>query len=190
MKKLILLFFSVLTVNLALAQQTEKRDLSNFDEIYVKGRVELHLIKSKKPSIEIKIRDRYDMKRVVSEVQDGRLKIFYNKKTRPKKNPKLIVHLYHNGIKEMEFDGIIRFDSEDILKESKIVINGNGVIRGGLEVNVNTLRVYINGISNLSVSGTADYANLIIDGLGKINALDLETNKFDKSANGIARIRM
>tara|TARA_R110002073_G_scaffold258681_1_gene421678 strand:+ start:30137 stop:30712 length:576 start_codon:yes stop_codon:yes gene_type:complete len=191
MKKIILLLFITLfTVSSIIAQQTEKRNLTSFDEIYVKGRVELHLIKSKKPSIEIEISDRYDMKRVVSKVQNGKLKIYYDKKYRPKKNPKIVIYLYHDGIKEMEFDGVIRFDSEDVLKEPEMVIKGDGIVRGKLEVNVKTLRVSINGISNLTISGTTDYAKLYIDGLGKINASELETEKFDKSTNGIARIRM
>ena len=181
---------TVFTTNATIAQQTEKRNLTNFDEIYVKGRVELHLIKSKKPSIEIEIGNRYDLELVVSKVENGKLKIYYDKQTRRKKNPKIIVNLYHDGIKEMEFDGLIRIDSEDIIKEREFAIDGNGIVRGKLEIDVETLKVYMNGISNLTISGKAEDARLNIDGLGKINASYLDAKKINKRANGIARIRI
>ena len=191
MKKIfLLLLVTVFAVQSSIAQQTETRNLTSFDKIYVKGRVEIHLIKSKKLSVEIKIGDRYEMKRVVSKIQNGKLKIYYDKKTRRKKNPKITVYLYHDGIKEMKFDGLIRIDSENIIKESDFTIYGNGIVRGELEVNVKKLRVDMNGISNIAISGKADFAKLNIDGIGKINVLDLDIEKFNKRASGLARIKL
>jgi hypothetical protein len=55
---------------------------------------------------------------------------------------------------------------------------------------VRDLRVDLDGFTRLTISGTADTADLKIDGFGKIDANDLQVSKMRQDSDGFSRIKV
>lgn len=190
MKKYILII-AILTCNLIISQKTEERNLENFSKLNVDGRAEIHLIKSHKPSIKIEIKEKYNFKDYISEVRNDELFLYYDKyhENKNENDPLVVVYLYHTGLTNMDFDGLIKLFSESELNQSNLSIKGDGFIKGKIIVDVNNLQIDLDGFAKMTVSGKANSADFSIDGFGKIDAKDLETKTVSKDSDGFTKIK-
>ncbi len=183
----LLLFFS--TSSLIFAQQTQIRTLDEFSKVDLWGRVELHLVKSTVPSIKIEMKKKYDMNDFVTKVRNGKLQAHYKKSHKHDNEPKVTVYLYYTEIEQLELSGLVTLVSEETIVAEKLDIQGDGIVKGDIDIETGDLRISLEGIGNITVSGKADRAELQVDGLGKINATDLVANEFEQHADGFAKIR-
>ncbi len=172
------------------AQHTQVRDLEPFDKVNLDGNAKLYLIKSDTPSVELDAKKEAHLDSYVTEVRNGTLYLHFKKKHWSKKEHKIKVYLSHTGVRDLDLDGFVRVESDRPLTESSLKINGDGFIKGDIEVNVNDLTVDLDGFSGMTISGTAENASFSIDGFGKINAEDLSTSRVHKDSDGFARIKV
>ncbi len=180
----------VSSYGLVIAQETEVRNLEKFTKVNISGNAEVRLIKSTKSSVKIEFKKMEDLKKYVSEVRNGELFLYRQKESQKDDEPNVIIYLMHTGIENLDLSGIVNLFSEDVLQQSELTINGSGIIGGQIQVSVQDLNISLSGISNMRVSGKADNAEFNADGMGKINAKDLETNKAIKNADGFARVKL
>lgn len=174
----------------SITKEKETRNLEKFDRINIKGSIELRLQKESYHSMQIKAKNASDIANLITEVCDGELFIYHEKKRNNWKTPKYIIYLNYLGISDLTFTGVIKLISKDVIRQKDLVISGNGVLNGNIKVLVKNLSVNLVGISNISISGITDVANLNMSGIGMINAKNLVTNSTKKRANGIATVRL
>ncbi len=183
MTLLVILFNSCNTT-----KEKETRNLERFDKVNLVGRVELHLEINSYHSMEIMTKNASDIANLITEVHNGELYIYHEKDCDNCKTPKYIIYLNHSGISDLTLTGKITFISDDGISQKDLVISGDGILNGNLEVSVNNLSVDLKGISNMYISGYADTSNLKIAGIGMINAANLKTKSSEKVSEGIAII--
>jgi len=189
MKKYILIaLIGILFNSCSTTKEKETRNLERFDKVNVVGKVELHLERNSHDSMEIMTKNASDIADLVTEVRNGELYIYHEKDFDNHKSPKFIIYLNHSGISDLTLTGIITLISDDGISEKDLVISGDGILNGNLEVSLDNLSVDLKGISNMYISGYADTSNLKVTGIGMINARSLETKISTKVSEGIAII--
>jgi len=87
-------------------------------------------------------------------------------------------------------DGFVRLASDATILEDELAIHGDGFVKGDIKVDLNKLRIDLDGFSRLKVSGNADLAVFHIDGFGNINAKDLKINKVRERSEGFTRVKL
>lgn len=189
MKKYIFMTLLVILFNSCnTTKEKETRNLERFDKVNIIGKVELHLERNSNHSMEIMAKNASDIADLITEVRNGELYIYHEKDCDNYKNPKYIIYLNHSGISDLTLTGIITLISDDGISQKDLVISGNGILSGNIEVSVNNLNVDLKGVSNMHISGYADTSNLKIAGVGMINAGSLKTKSGKKVSRGIAII--
>lgn len=178
--------FGILLNSCSTTNEKETRNLERFDKINLVGNVELHLERNSSQSMEIMANNASDMADLITEVRNGELYIYNEKECDNCKNPKYIIYLNHSGISDLSLTGVVTLRSEDLISQKDLVISGDGVLNGNLEVSVNSLSVDLNGITNINISGYADTSNLKLTGIGMINAGNLKTKSGQNISEGIS----
>lgn len=191
MKKSILtLTVLLLAAHFAMAQSREVLQLGPFENVDLDGNIRLFLEQGTTPTVELEAKKERHLAEYRVEVRNGTLYIQHWEEERFRSAPKIHVYLSHPGITGLDMDGLIYVVSTDPVESEDLRIKGDGLIKGDLEVNVQSLAVGLDGLCTLYLSGSADEANLRLDGMGKIDARGLDTAELKKSADGLARVRV
>lgn len=186
-----------LTVASVMGQYTETKNIKEaFDDIELDGNVRLYLKQGAETKVRLETRNERNLEDYRITVQNNTLYIGLRKKERyggsRKRHsaPKIKVYLTHPELKGIDMDGLVYVYSIDPVASASFSIKGDGLIRGEVEVDVQELRVDLDGLCSMSFTGKADESDFRLDGLGRINARDLETAKVHTSADGLASIRV
>ncbi|WP_108869107.1 GIN domain-containing protein [Aquimarina aquimarini] len=189
MKKYIFItLFGILFTSCSVTNKEETRNLERFDKVNLVGNVELHLERNSNHSIEIVAKNTSDMADLITEVRNGELYVYNEKSCGNCKNSKYIIYLNHSGISGLNMTGVITLISEDKINQKDLVISGDGILNGNLEVSVTNLSVNLKGLSNINISGYAATSNLKVTGIGMINAAKLKTKSSKNVSKGITMI--
>ncbi len=182
------MLIGILFNSCSITNEKEGRNLERFDTINLVGNVELHLKRNSSHSMEIMAKNTSDIAGLITEVRNGELYIYNEQDCDNCKNPKYIIYLNHSGISDLNLTGIITLISDDEISQKDLVISGDGILNGNLDVSVTNLSVDLKGISNIYISGYADTSNLKVAGIGMINAASLKTKSGKNVSEGIAFI--
>ena len=189
MKKVSLLgIIILLTVSSAIGQHKKALALEAFDKVQIDGNVRLYLEQGAETIVGLEVKKEhyfYDYKIVV---RHNTLYIGLRDK-HVNTAPKLKVYLTHPALKGIDMDGLVHVNSVDPVTGESFYIKGDGYIRGTVEVDVQKLRVDLDGFCSMSFSGKADISDFRLDGMGRINARGLETSEVYKRAEGLASIK-
>lgn len=169
-------------------KEQETRSLEPFNAINLAGNMELHLANTSENSMVIMTRNADDLAELKTENRNGELFIYHKNDCDHCETPEYDIYLNHSGITDMTLAGIVNLKSEYLISQKKLIIHGEGILNGNLDVFVDKLSVDLQGISNLYLSGTADTANLKIAGIGMIRATSLKTKSGKNVSDGIAII--
>jgi hypothetical protein len=178
----------LLALTSAVAQATRMQTLDAFAKVNLEGNIELHLVKSTQSSVKIETKNDEDLEDLFIEIKGKELFLAY--KENRNNTPKFKVYLEHTGIDEVSMSGLVSLFSEDILNESDLTLNGSGIVKGEIEVAVENFRIDSDGITNLSISGTADNAIFNIDGLAKINTKNLNAKSVQQHTDGFTKVKV
>lgn len=185
---MIIALVGMLFTGCSTTKEKETRNVESFDTLNLVGRVELHLVRNADHSVEVMTKNASDIADLITEVRNGELFIYHKKECDTCETPKYIIYLNHSGISDVSLTGVVTLKSEDVISQKDLVIHGDGILNGNLEVSVDNLNVDLKGISNMSISGNADTSNLKVAGIGMINAGSLKTISGKKASEGIAFI--
>jgi len=187
-KYLFIVLVGILFNSCSTTNEKETRNLERFNKVNLVGNVELHLERNSEHSMEVMVKNTSDMADLITEVRNGELYIYHEKECDYCETPKYIIYLNHSGISDLNLTGKITLTSDDGISQKDLVINGDGILNGNLEVSVANLSVDLNGITNINISGYADTSNLKVTGIGMINAGRLKTKSGKNVSEGIALI--
>jgi hypothetical protein len=196
-KASLLLAGMLLTVCSVIGQYTETLNIEEaFDNIRLDGNVRLYLQEGSETKVNLETRNEKKMKDYRITVQNNTLYIGLRKKQRyggtrkRHSSPRIKVNLTHPELKGINVEGLVYVYSIDPVSSDSFSVKGDGLIRGKIEVDVQRLEVDLDGLCSMRFSGKADESDLRLDGMGRINARDLETSKVHKSADGLTSIRV
>ena len=186
-RNFLLLAFSLVILFSVQAQYSETRPLDDFDAIDFDGNAKIYFELGDKPSVRIEAKKEHHVRKFISEVNHGTLRLGFENDRENKRKIRLVIT--HTGINRMDMDGFVNMISYDPLTGRDLDIKADGFIKGDLEVDVEDLQIDVDGFIQLTVYGKADRADLELDGFGNIDAQDLDVKKRKKSADGFARIK-
>ncbi|MBW4888389.1 DUF2807 domain-containing protein [Mucilaginibacter sp. HMF5004] len=162
-------------INNAFAK-TEDRHLSGFNAISLSGSYDVYITQGNTESVKVEAPDD-EIERIVTEVQNGVLKIYTkkgswnwswsNKKVAVYVNIKTVNSLGISGSGNVYFKEGINADA------LKVRVSGSGDVYGKLSVK--TLEAIVSGSGDIKVSGHADNATVSVSGSGDYTARDLAT---------------
>jgi hypothetical protein len=161
----------------------EVRNLKPFDGIGISISADVHYTQGNTHQIRIE-GDESDVKELITEVEDGFLKIRYED-CRTKRS-KLTIYITSQEIEKVSLSGSAKFSADNPVNsdEMEIAISGSG------EVKFSTLEgdevdVKISGSGNvLLLKGTADEMDAKISGSGSLLAEQFEVSEFSAAISG------
>ncbi|MEK6153850.1 DUF2807 domain-containing protein [Flavobacteriaceae bacterium 3-367] len=180
----------LLAAHFSFAQSRQILQLDSFENVDLDGNIRLFLEQGTTPVVELEAKKERHLAEYYVEVRNGTLFIQHREEEGFRSAPKIHVYLSHPGISGLEMDGLIHVVSTAPVESETLRIKGDGLIKGDLEVNVKTLKIGLDGLCTMYLSGHADEADLQLNGMGKIDARELETAELRKSADGLARVRV
>lgn len=185
------LFFGLifLTVISAFTQHRETKEFERFDLIKLDGNIRLYLVQASDIKVDFEARRASHLDDYRIEVKNKTLYIQYYD-TGFGSTPKIKVYIEHPELKGIDADGLVHVNSKNTITGESFAIKGDGLIKGEVDVDVEKLRVDLDGLCFMSFNGKADKSYLRLDGLDRINASDLESLEIDKAAEGLAGIRL
>jgi len=161
---------------------TDRRSVTDFDELRIGGNFEVILEESNTEYVQINT-DENLLKFIDTEVEGGVLKITQQKKLISKKKIRLIVH--YTELEKIRTMGAALIKNEDYLRaeDLEIGMEGAGVI--DLKINCVKLKVELSGAGVISLAGEVQEQELNLMGAGKMEAFDLESKGCDISVGGL-----
>ncbi len=188
MKKVTLVCALVLMAAVsAFAQHRETLNLGDFDRVKLDGNIRLYIEEDREAEVIVEARKSRYFDDYRMEVRNGVLYIKYRSHDFGS-TPKLKVYLTHPELKGIDMDGFIYLNSNNTITSESLAIKGDGFIRGTVAVDVQSLKVGLDGFCFMSFEGKATKSDLRLDGMGRINAKDLDSKMLHKSADGLAGI--
>ncbi len=192
MKKLILFIFLVQFTVALVGQTSEKRNVGEYDAIYVSGWFDVELVSGEEGVIELEGKSKY-LKHISTEVVNGKLKIKWERR--------------HNATPFYSWSNIrITIPVEDI---SAVGLSGSGSIVGktklradsfaatmsgsgkvDLNIETNKLKSVISGSGDALLRGTATDFVAEVSGSGDIKAYKLKADTVTAVISGSADIEV
>lgn len=174
-------------------KHAEQRTLtSSFSAISVSGAVDLYLSQSDEEVVVVSASEPKYRDRIITEVNDGVLRIYYNdkglqfssgsKKLKAYVSFKTLHSIKASGASDVYANGVIRGE------QLKIVISGSSDFKGA--VDIGELKLDQSGSSDSHISGRAEKAIIDVSGASDVKGYDLEVNYCQASASGASDIQI
>lgn len=159
------------------------RTVSSFEKVSVSGSFDVYLVKGKEGKIDIKIEDNL-LDYLVTEVDDGKLKIKWKKGTSINTRKGVVLTVYFEDINAIGLSGSGDIVAKDIIKSDnfKVAVSGSGDIE--FEIEANTLGASVSGSGDLDLKGKVNEFTAAVAGSGDISAYNLSSDKADLKVSG------
>ncbi|MDB4292885.1 DUF2807 domain-containing protein [Maribacter sp.] len=187
----------LLAVCSVMGQYTETQNFEEtFDKVRLDGNIRLYLEQGTEANVRFETKSERKFEDYQISVRNNTLFVQLHKKhryggTRNRHSaPKIDVYVTHPELREIAMEGLVNVYSIDPITSESFSVRGDGLIRGEIEVDVAELRVDLDGLCSMRFTGKATDSNLRLDGMGKINARDLETATLHKRVDGLSRIKV
>ncbi|WKN32321.1 DUF2807 domain-containing protein [Porifericola rhodea] len=168
------------------AQNIEQRKVERFEHIVFEGRGEMILSEGKMPALELEASDDVDMRRVKTYVRGNTLYITYDRDNDDVWDlyPKITAYVSYQELSSIKTEGIVDVISETPITHDTFRFVAEGMGKNKLQLEVDHLEVEIAGTADVVASGQAQRCQLLLDGTGKLDALELEAKNVDAEING------
>jgi len=170
------------------------RSVSGYHGVAVSGSIELFLTQGNEESVVISADDTSLRDKVITEVDDGILRIYLEhknkiqidwpnqKKIRAYVSVKDIDYLSSAGSGKLHIEGNMKAD------KLKVDISGSGNLEGA--VTTKDLSLGISGSADADLSGTAEKSDFHISGSGNIRSYDFSTEYCTASISGSGNVKV
>jgi hypothetical protein len=169
----------------------EVRKLDAFSGIGISVHADVFYTSGNTHEITIEGDDR-DVDDLITEVENGFLKIRYPDGSWRNKRSKLTIHVTSRELEAVKMAGSGLFECEQAIAsdEMELAISGSGdIVFKNLEAD--EVDVKISGSGNVELErGNADEMDLRISGSGKLHAEDFEVNEFSAAISGSGSARV
>lgn len=167
---------------------SDERALENVTHLKVSGIFNLYLSQGDKPSIRIDGEEE-QVKKLKTIQNEEVLELEFDEiKDNFFSDSRLDVYLTLSDLTQLEFDGVGNIKTEGNFKVNEIKLYGGGVGNILLQFNAAKIDAEFNLLGNLTLKGSADEINLSNEGIGNIDASDLQAESMTLNSSGIGRV--
>lgn len=194
LKSIAALFVSILFLTSCNAQKygrikgsgniiNETRNVGSFEKVAVSGSFDVFLVKGNEGKLDIKIEDNL-LAYLVTEVDNGKLKIKWKKGTSINTRKAVIITVYFKDIEAVSLSGSGDIIGKDLIKSNnfEVAVAGSGDIK--LDVETNEMDAAISGSGDIDLEGSSENFTAAIAGSGDIDAVNLKTDKAELRISG------
>lgn len=194
LKSIAALFVSILFLTSCNAQKygrikgsgniiNETRNVGSFEKVAVSGSFDVFLVKGNEGKLDIKIEDNL-LAYLVTEVDNGKLKIKWKKGTSINTRKAVILTVYYKDIEAVSLSGSGDIIGKDLIKSNnfEVAVAGSGDIK--LNVKTNEMDAAISGSGDIDLEGSSENFTAAIAGSGDIDAVNLKTDKAELRISG------
>ncbi|MCK8520550.1 DUF2807 domain-containing protein [Aquimarina sp. D1M17] len=164
---------------------TKERNVSDYDEIKVKGSLDVSLISGTEGKLSLEGESNL-LDHIVTEVEGDALKIYVEKGyyLKPSRGKKLIVTVPFKDISKVTLAGSGDVYSDDTIKATnfKTGVSGSGDVK--LIVDAQSTEGYVTGSGDLVLSGSSNNFECSVTGSGDLSAYRLSAKEVDASVTG------
>ena len=192
MKKLLFLVSTAVLSSFALAQKTihdpnvEVRKVSGFTAIEVSGGIDLYLSYGDE-AVAVSAKDQKLRSRIITEVKDGVLKIYYDRdglRIPIGKNDQLKAYVSYKTLKSIEASGGSDVTVDGRIKSSSLTLQISGGSDFNGKVEVENLTIDQSGGSDINISGIAKTLSIDASGGSDLDGYDLVCENCTVEASG------
>ncbi len=170
---------------------TKNRSTSDYDEVKVKGNLDVSLVSGSEGQISIEGESNL-IEHIRTEVEGDVLKIYVEKEywLKPSKGKKLLVTVPFEDLTKVTLAGSGDINSSDVIKASnfKTGISGSGDIK--LIIDAQNSEGYVTGSGDLTLSGASNNFDCKVTGSGDLMAFDLNSKEVIASITGSGDIEV
>ncbi len=193
---IILLIFTVLTgcrsdtvsVRLKHGQvdTVQVRDIGRFNKVELDGNFIVNIKNGSKTGLTL---EGYEdiLNNVLTEVENGTLKIGFMNYQYAKLEPAVIVNLQVTNINEITGRKYLKVTTPDILQFNELYLDFAGAVNLDLRVSGNKMRVVLAGATVAVMDGKVDSLILSMPGAGKLDAQSLKAKYVDTDIAGTGK---
>jgi hypothetical protein len=171
---------------------TDERKLNGISEVKISGILNIYLKQGDNESIRVE----GDEKAValLEIVENGDvLEIGYKDEDNVKNifedfTPDIYVTV--SDLSKLSFEGVGNIQTESAFQVDGIIISGDGIGKIDLEIEANTIEATFNMMGNIILKGTVETISLSNEGMGKIDASKLISQKMTLNSSGIGLVEV
>jgi hypothetical protein len=171
---------------------TDERKLNGISEVKISGILNIYLKQGDNESVRVE----GDEKAVslLEIIENGEvLEIGYKDEDNVKNifedfTPDIYVTV--SDLSKLSFEGVGNIQTESAFQVDGIVISGDGIGKIDLEIEANTIEATFNMMGNIVLRGTVETISLSNEGMGKIDASKLISQKMTLSSSGIGMVEV
>jgi hypothetical protein len=171
---------------------TDERKLNGISEVKISGILNIYLKQGDNESVRVE----GDEKAVslLEIIENGEvLEIGYKDEDNVKNifedfTPDIYVTV--SDLSKLSFEGVGNIQTESAFQVDGIVISGDGIGKIDLEIEANTIEATFNMMGNIVLKGSVETINLSNEGMGKIDASKLISQKMTLSSSGIGMVEV
>lgn len=165
---------------------SEKRELPDFDSLWLKSVGNVIVEKSDKQEVRIES-DQNVVSKLKTDVKDGQL-IIKVKEAIPlwlAGMPRLDIYVKMKEIKLLKISGVGHIRSEGEIVQDQIIIINNGVGGMHLKLKAEILNSELSGVGEIELHGKTNKHFINVSGTGKVDAYHLESEEVDIKNSGV-----
>jgi len=168
---------------------TKTRNVGQYDKVSVGGSFDVKLYAGAEGKLTITI-DENLLEYLVTEVDNGKLKIKWKKGSNVSHRSKILVTVPFKDIDAVSLAGSGDVYSDNVIKADsfKTALAGSGDIK--LEVDATSVSSSLAGSGDIELSGSANSIKCSIAGSGDIEAYDLSSNDADIRISGSGGVKI
>lgn len=107
-----------------------------------------------------------------------------------KKLKKYKIFITVKNLEELTMNGVGKVHCLEMLHLDRLDLEHNGAGRFELAIKAKKLKGNFTGIGRITLKGAVEEADITMDGIGKLNAFDLQTEDLVVERNGIGRVEV
>ena len=153
----------------------------SFQGVNISGPFEVVLIQGDHSDLDIQA-DSKTAPHIKSEVKNGVLKIWMDKKVRNADDIKLTIT--NPVFEQIDVHGAAEIHSGNILRSESLDMDVSGACEVEMEMEVAAFEANVSGAGDLDLTGSASNIEISISGAGNIEAADLEADRVEISISG------
>jgi len=169
--------------------ETQTREVADFENLEVNYHFNVILEQGEEPGVVIEAESNL-MEYVVTEVENGTLKLTRKKgfRFKTKNTPKIYVTM--STLKEINFYGAGTFKNKGVFEADDVDIQISGGVEMDLNFDCESLTTNLSGAADFDLEGSAERFSASTSGAGSIDAEDFITEVSKISVSGAASVKV
>lgn len=187
MKNYVAIILVVCTAGMALAQETETRDVGTFTGVKAAEGIDVYLRKGEKESVRVEVKNA-STRDVITEVSGSYLKI--HMRTGNLRNVEVKVYVTYVTIDKLSASTAGSIYAEGTIRASSLDISAASAGQIEVSVDAGTVEVSSSSAADIELKGKAESVSADASTAGQIDAYDLESRKVKASASSAGSVKV